>query len=1606
MFGMWFVLVMALGGVANHGFAFAFPIVAFGSVSAMFNPAAAISQVVAGNLGPGQFFTVVAGEMVGAILAGLTIFILYMPQLLRAGSKVFTMADMKDGYKENSRFFGVRGTKRVHGGKMADKATVEAAVNPLHPLEDDDDPFLGIWVSRPASYNPIISFLNEFIMTFMFLFLVNLMTARGQYLYQPSYGMYSNILLPILIGFVICSMILATGPTGFAGNPARDLGPRIAHWLLPIPKNPKVGSEWWYAWVPVIGPLCGGVLAGGLFKAYVSILKGQVSVDSNPWATTALANSSVTENLDPSAVANGTLAAAGSSAAGAAVATNFLAALSFLGARVRPARAQLPGQQPVLSRAEATMAPTTEKKKSGGLFGFGKSKAKADKPASGKGSASAAAPGGSKAAKPAVVSLNATAAAPAAAAEAPVKRQVESASTMHLRKEDAAAAWQSRPRMPSRLMDTYVNYMVLGESGLGKTTFIHNLTSSFKVLNGGRVADGSSTTLSQFAADPDSLKTVLEPMEIPESSRRLMITIQDMPGWGDDINLMRYLRVITTFLLEQRAKVRVLRVLCVLRVPRDYEKLDGGRALGETAMCGQLQHSVTACLYFIPPHRMKKIDLILMAAISQLVTVVPVIGKADAMTERELVTYRGEVLRMLSAPNKYVPTRNLPALEVSLFGFAESILADLGMAKGQLPIAIVSSRESEPCDDPAFLASLGLEGVSNPTQPVRHYRWGAVYPLNRGHSDLIVLKRLLLGDRVESLYAMLDDAFDRYVAFCAAFEAAGKQLNMVVQDTCTAGGPHLEVEDFAKAKVALDSAKAAMSTLSEENRLLAERLAAAEREKKQLLERADDVLAAFQARPRVRSRVLDTYVNYMVLGESGLGKTTFIHNLTSSFKVLNGGRVADGSDVSLSQFAADPDSLRTELEPMTVPECSRRVHISIQDMPGWGDDVNLTRYLRVVATFLLERRIRDYERLDGGRALDPAAMTGQLQHSIAACLYFIPPHRMKKVDLILMAAISQLVRARTRRRARRQAGPAAAAAQRRSALTGRAPLPRPPPRPAPPRALRPRRAAKVPIIPIIAKADCMTDRELAAYRAELSSMLSAPNKYLSGRNLPQLEVSVFNFAAPIVESLQMRSLPLAVSCSRDSEACDDPGFLASLGLEPGANPSQPVRHYRWGAVYPLNRGHSDLIVLKRLLLGDRVESLYAMLDDAFDRYVAFCAAFEENDKQLALIVQDACQAGSPYLEVDNSAKARTALASAKSAMTILADENRLLAERLAQVEKEKAELGERLRRRAGGHALAHAAAAAAPAAAGAAAAGGAQRPAAAMAAVMDEWRDWLRDPHMHKTARLIGLLGLAWASLELVSNLLVRPLFLQLLEGNPRMAGQEKKKASTATQMMPRVVCFIHNIIQVPLALVILADPYFNRSPIYARDAFSTLVMAISAGYFLYDTVECVARLQHEGTDFLLHGVFCLVVFANLTYTGYMHFYGAGFLLWELSTPFMHFRWFLYKIGRESTRLYAANAAAGMAMFFACRILWGNALSLLFWRDSLAALASPEGAALPLASIWFYRLSTVVMNGLNAWWFSKMVRILLSTLRAKKADARGEGPAAAAGRRKPAAKAA
>lgn len=71
-------------------------------------------------------------------------------------------------------------------------------------------------------------------------------------------------LTPLLVGFLVWGIGLSLGgPTGYAINPARDLGPRIAHAVLPIPG--KGSSDWAYSWIPVVGPIIGGVLGAFVY---------------------------------------------------------------------------------------------------------------------------------------------------------------------------------------------------------------------------------------------------------------------------------------------------------------------------------------------------------------------------------------------------------------------------------------------------------------------------------------------------------------------------------------------------------------------------------------------------------------------------------------------------------------------------------------------------------------------------------------------------------------------------------------------------------------------------------------------------------------------------------------------------------------------------------------------------------------------------------------------------------------------------------------------------------------------------------------------------------------------------------------------------------------------------------------------------------------------------------------------------------------------------------------------------------------------------------------------------------------------------------------------
>jgi glycerol uptake facilitator protein len=110
---------------------------------------------------------------------------------------------------------------------------------------------LGVFSTIPAIRNAPANLMTEVIGTFVLVFGVLAIGANN----APT----QTGLTPLLVGFLVWGIGLSLGgPTGYAINPARDLAPRIAHALLPIPN--KGGSDWGYSWVPVIGPVVGGIL--------------------------------------------------------------------------------------------------------------------------------------------------------------------------------------------------------------------------------------------------------------------------------------------------------------------------------------------------------------------------------------------------------------------------------------------------------------------------------------------------------------------------------------------------------------------------------------------------------------------------------------------------------------------------------------------------------------------------------------------------------------------------------------------------------------------------------------------------------------------------------------------------------------------------------------------------------------------------------------------------------------------------------------------------------------------------------------------------------------------------------------------------------------------------------------------------------------------------------------------------------------------------------------------------------------------------------------------------------------------------------------------------
>lgn len=190
------------------GLAVTFGVYAVGWISgAHLNPAVTLGLAAAGSFPWEKVAPYILGQMVGAFLGAVAVYLAYLPHW---------------------------------------QATEDPALK------------LAVFSTAPAIRSPGANLLTEMIGTFMLLLGVG-------FIFNVNNGLAGGV-GPLAMGFWVWSIGLSLGgPTGYAINPARDLAPRIAHAVLPIPG--KGSSDWAYAWVPVVGPIIGGVLGGLTYSA-------------------------------------------------------------------------------------------------------------------------------------------------------------------------------------------------------------------------------------------------------------------------------------------------------------------------------------------------------------------------------------------------------------------------------------------------------------------------------------------------------------------------------------------------------------------------------------------------------------------------------------------------------------------------------------------------------------------------------------------------------------------------------------------------------------------------------------------------------------------------------------------------------------------------------------------------------------------------------------------------------------------------------------------------------------------------------------------------------------------------------------------------------------------------------------------------------------------------------------------------------------------------------------------------------------------------------------------------------------------------------------------
>ncbi|KAJ3576759.1 hypothetical protein NP233_g201 [Leucocoprinus birnbaumii] len=256
--------------------------------------------------------------------------------------------------------------------------------------------------------------------------------------------------------------------------------------------------------------------------------------------------------------------------------------------------------------------------------------------------------------------------------------------------------------------------MVVGASGTGRTTFVNTLCDTDLIPH--KVCDSPET-----AHQEENIRIRPVDVELEEDGIRVALTVVDTPGFGDNINNETAFQEIMTYLERQYDDILAEQS----RIKRNPRFKD---------------NRVHALLYFIPPtgHALREMDIELMKRLSPRVNVIPVIGKSDSLTPKELKAFKNRIMEDIEHYD--IPIYNFPYDPEE---DDEETIQDNTELRALLPFAVVGSEEE-----------VVIEG-----EPIRArvYPWGLVEVDNPHHSDFVRLRGAILGSHLGDLKALTED---------------------------------------------------------------------------------------------------------------------------------------------------------------------------------------------------------------------------------------------------------------------------------------------------------------------------------------------------------------------------------------------------------------------------------------------------------------------------------------------------------------------------------------------------------------------------------------------------------------------------------------------------------------------------------------------------------------------------------------------------------------------------------------------------------------------------------------------------------------------------------